>query len=574
VGQGPVSKVVFECGVPTVVKSSGGDHVLEDVWVKVSLVGSGAGGGRRFVQVRWTSELDPFFLFVLEVDEAEFQLLRSDQSLLIEFDAFPGYVVELLDKCVRSRGSVPPGEEQAAQHGAQRAPHFSGLMQVGEQGAVFSVVETNSFKNLNHLSLRAAKAGDRAVRGYVEDRVRGLVEGAERARREIETLRAKNAEGAAEVSRLTAELGEVRAAGAAALADKGARAAAEAAQVREGHAAEVAELRARHDRERQAASARATELDCSYREKLDELEGLNRSLLERNHKLELALSEKGQTHTHLDDELKGLRLELHAMREEKAGLERKCEQQQLELHNASKGEAVRQQAVADKDEIIRALEAQVASGRAVAEALEVSKAQLAATEERCAAVDEEVQKNKKSMETLKAENRAWRAKVKTKAALVDQHEALLRGKNATISKLEATEHDLRRSLAEATSELASLQGHNENLTAQLDESRNLVQSNHRMIKWLNSRVVGETRLADANVGRGTAASGGAGASKSPYSALLNPSPSSRVGAAGGTGGGAGAGVGPRPFIANPSGVEPPARTPAAAAGGAPPPPNI
>ena len=47
-----------------------------------------------------TDDTDPFFLFAMDVNEADFHDLKQDQCLLVDFATFPSKFIELLEKCV------------------------------------------------------------------------------------------------------------------------------------------------------------------------------------------------------------------------------------------------------------------------------------------------------------------------------------------------------------------------------------------------------------------------------------------------------------------------------------------
>lgn len=59
----------------------------------VSAAGSSLLGGQllagRILRLQLTSEDDPFFLHTMEVSEEDFQTLKADQAILVDFGAFP-----------------------------------------------------------------------------------------------------------------------------------------------------------------------------------------------------------------------------------------------------------------------------------------------------------------------------------------------------------------------------------------------------------------------------------------------------------------------------------------------------
>ena len=54
------------------------------------------------------SQEDPYFLYTMDVSETEFHALKHEQSILVDFAAFPSKFVELLEHCLScSRDDLP-----------------------------------------------------------------------------------------------------------------------------------------------------------------------------------------------------------------------------------------------------------------------------------------------------------------------------------------------------------------------------------------------------------------------------------------------------------------------------------
>jgi hypothetical protein len=58
-----------------------------------------------YCRIPRNAQSDPFFLYQLEVTEADFQLLKREQALHVDFAAFPQNVLELLDLCAAPKSS-------------------------------------------------------------------------------------------------------------------------------------------------------------------------------------------------------------------------------------------------------------------------------------------------------------------------------------------------------------------------------------------------------------------------------------------------------------------------------------
>ena len=62
----------------------------------------------QILRIHVSSDEDLFFLHTLEVSEEEFQSLKIEQGILVDFGNFPGKVITLLQKCILAQTEDPP----------------------------------------------------------------------------------------------------------------------------------------------------------------------------------------------------------------------------------------------------------------------------------------------------------------------------------------------------------------------------------------------------------------------------------------------------------------------------------
>ena len=62
----------------------------------------------QILRIHLSSDEDLFFLHTLEVSEEEFQSLKIEQGILVDFGNFPGKVITLLQKCIHAQSEDPP----------------------------------------------------------------------------------------------------------------------------------------------------------------------------------------------------------------------------------------------------------------------------------------------------------------------------------------------------------------------------------------------------------------------------------------------------------------------------------
>eukprot|EP00983_Pelagomonas_calceolata_P119132 1160573-Pelagomonas_calceolata.AAC.2 len=117
----------------------------------------------QILRIHISSESDLFFLHSLEVSEEDFQSLKNEQGILVDFASFPGKVITLLDRCINS---LPTD-----------APRFQAVLTARGSESVFRIMETNDFKQLPHITLAFRPGNDAAVKQVGFGSILGLEKG-------------------------------------------------------------------------------------------------------------------------------------------------------------------------------------------------------------------------------------------------------------------------------------------------------------------------------------------------------------------------------------------------------------
>lgn len=126
----------------------------------------------------------------MQVGEDDYHQLKHDQCLRVDFKSFPTKFIELLESCrtTSSGGADPeardgggaldeggrPARVEPLLPGGSGEPSFLARLETVAPGgfSVFSVVETNPFKELTHLSLKFRAGNDVAIKNYLAARLR------------------------------------------------------------------------------------------------------------------------------------------------------------------------------------------------------------------------------------------------------------------------------------------------------------------------------------------------------------------------------------------------------------------
>lgn len=128
----------------------------------------------QILRIHLSSDEDLFFLHTLEVSEEEFQSLKIEQGILVDFGNFPGKVITLLQKCIHAQTEDPPRCTVSLQHRQKLSTvsslltiltcRFQAVLSARGSDSIFKIVETNDFNQLPHITLAFRPGNDIAVK--------------------------------------------------------------------------------------------------------------------------------------------------------------------------------------------------------------------------------------------------------------------------------------------------------------------------------------------------------------------------------------------------------------------------
>ncbi|XP_049873828.1 spindle assembly abnormal protein 6 homolog [Pectinophora gossypiella] len=107
------------------------------------------------LKISLSDDNDPTFLCVVTVTRCDYEDLKKQQGLLIDFDNFPSQLVRLLQQCASNN-------------------MFLIMQQANPIQYYFEIIEHNEFKRLVHLSLRTGPASDADIKQHMADTIDNL----------------------------------------------------------------------------------------------------------------------------------------------------------------------------------------------------------------------------------------------------------------------------------------------------------------------------------------------------------------------------------------------------------------
>ena len=416
----------------------------------------------------------------MEVSEEEFQSLKVEQSILVDFHQFPDKFIELLEECVSSRGEANP--------------RFLAVLRLGaEEGddSALGVVETNKFKHLSHISLAFAPGDDASIKKYLAARLmdvkgeRDVGAGRTATPRTSSGTRARRWRRRRWTRRRSGTRPAVQAAAQARLDEL-------AAKLKRSALEELENTKTRMEGERSASEAGFKSAIDSLTSRNNELDARARELMEQKYALDSKYSDASSRATSAEAALETARAELKTLREANKDLDKGLNEREKSSQSSGMRVEWLEAQLADKEELMKSLKSRVEAAESYKQsqesALEDARAAAVRAEDRVSASAGEIRKGNQIIERLQAELRSAKAKAKLKAAVIAQQETLLSERQSALDAALRERAEATRETDACRSEIRALTARVEDQRRKLEESQALLASNQQMITWLNGQV--------------------------------------------------------------------------------------
>lgn len=476
---------LFKKTPPVAVKSSERGERLAAIGITILLNVVTTPVHKKELVVRLTDETDPFFLFTLALGEEDFQGLKSQQGLLVDFSAFPQKFIDLLQLCLSEAG--------------KDSPKFLLELSVSSSDrgfATLSIVETNPFRHLNHLSLKFVPASDAYLKKYLAE---CLLKFKDDNGRLSETLTATRTDLTAQLAqceqtlaRRSQELESLKSEWSAHTSTLTSEHAASLTAEREKAVETQSLLQARSEQERrEAEQTHASRLE-GLEVRLRELDVANKELTDHKYRSEAAIRELRTKLKTAEEECAGVRQELQAVRRENSSLDSRSHEQDKTLGQLRTSVAVLEQELRDKEQVIgrtsELLEASAEHKKSCELALEQSQRQVSKLDTAFKTASQEVLKGNQIIQKLQAELHNVKSKLKLKNMVTTQQERLLGERETALQRQKHELDAVRESLAQKQDEVRKLEGALEENRQRLEESKEQLKTDENVIAWLNKQM--------------------------------------------------------------------------------------
>ncbi|KAJ3277145.1 Spindle assembly abnormal protein 6 [Terramyces sp. JEL0728] len=419
-----------------------------------------------------TDDNDPFFFFYLDIIEQDFHLIKQDQGLLIDFVEFPSKLIELLEACISS--------------GRDLHPKFIAQLQQDERYSTFSIIEANSFKHINHLSLKFNQGNDFTIKEYLATtqtfNLQQALAISTRTNKESEQI----------ISKISAETEHLRI-----------KHSEDINTLKQNHLIELTREKERfmgdkhnfRESNEQMLNNTKTEYEQKVKYLSEKLNGLNVSythILKHSQTLETSNAELSKKLESVSQDLSFARQESERLSVTKQHLQdsNKMQAVKIELleHNLKESKERERVALEEKKKAVDRVDLIQVQIKREEDSVQVLKHQVEGLEQGLKKAGEEINKGNEIIKRLQMDLKNAKSKIKLKNTVTLQQERLL---DERMTSIDSLQKDLVQSNRVNHDLQADLEGNRKKITdlnSQLDESRKIIEDNNRVIEWLHKQL--------------------------------------------------------------------------------------
>ncbi|KAM6262102.1 spindle assembly abnormal protein 6 homolog isoform 1-T1 [Porphyrio hochstetteri] len=448
---------------------------------------------KKDLAVRLTDDTDPFFLYNLVISEEDFQSLKSQQGLLVDFSAFPQKFIDLLQQCIQEQN--------------KDIPRF--LLQLVSSASVLdhtpvslNVVETNPFKHLTHLSLKFLPGNDAEIKKFLASCLKCLKEDKmmleEKLRKTEEDLTRQLSYTQQSLSDKSRELDKLKSEWTTyttALTNKHTQ---ELTSEKERALQAQAQYQQQHEQQKKELENLHQKSIQQLQNRLSELEVINKDLTERRYKGDSTVRELKAKLSGVEDECQRAKQEVLSLRRENTTLDAECHEKEKLINQLQTRVAVLEQEIKDKDQLVvrtkEVLDATQEQKVILEESTEKKQSHIEKLEMTIKSLSAELLKANEIIKKLQGDLKTLMSKLKLKNTVTIQQEKLLAEKEEKLQKEQRELQEMGQSLRTKEQEVCKLQEKLETTIQKLEESKQLLKTNENVITWLNKQL-NETQMA-------------------------------------------------------------------------------
>ena len=434
--------------------------------------------------IQVTNPNDPLFLYSLDLSEIEYQQLKTEQSLLVDFQNFPDFITKMFfycknDKddiytCVLTLGGI--GENNFSSGGA----------------GVLSVEEKTQYRKLNHLILKLQAANDITLKKYLSDVSKEYKEKFENLSQKYADLNQNYELMQKENGNLKENLQKIEYEHKTSLDNLINEKNKEINSIKENNFKET-------KKQLEAMESDKNKTIADLENRISQLQGIlddatkNKTQLEE-HKLKLEINQKDLEGKFAisNTELNVYKTEITNLRQENADLNKKCLNYEKNLTEYNfKNESILKQleeknkSLENMKQLIDSLNKQRDSNEDTIKSLKASNSKL---ENKLQLSIKEINKGNDIIQRLQNDIKNQKSKIKSSKNELNTQEQLINQKQVLLDEQNKTIKDLKRDNEAKEQEIIGLKNQINNYNNKLNENEKIIEENKQMILYLNKNL--------------------------------------------------------------------------------------
>lgn len=426
--------------------------------------------------IQVTNPNDPLILYSLELSDIEYHQLKSEQSLLIDFQNFPAFLLQMLDLCINDK-------EQTYQCILQKMNNIDALL---------IICQRTQFREINQLVLKVQQANDIALKKFLGGLSYEFKQKYEDTLNQLNELKNNYDNIYKENDDLKAELKQEKLNQENKINNIINEKTKEMNNLKEENIKETKEKMNKLEKDK---NTEITELNKKYAELQKQYEKSNNKLKElEEYKLKLEMTHKDLEGKHAisNTELNVYKEDISNLRQDNSSLNQKCFKQEKDITELQcKNESLTKQLeeknknIENLQQLVDTLGKQRESGDDTLKSLKATNAKL---EDKLQTSINEINKGNEIIKKLQNEIKAQKSKLKANKQTLNSQEQLVNQKQLIIDENIRNINDLKRDIDNKEREITNLKNQIQNYALKLTENEKLLEDNKNMITYLNKNL--------------------------------------------------------------------------------------
>ena len=434
--------------------------------------------------IQVTNPNDPLFLYSLDLSEIEYQQLKTEQSLLVDFQNFPDFIIKMFYYCKNDKEDI---YTCVLTLGGLGENNFSS----GGVG-ILTVEEKTQYRKLNHLILKLQAANDISLKKYLSDVSKEYKEKFENLTMKFNDLSQNYDLIMKENSNLKENLQKIEYEHKTSLDNLLNEKNKEINSIKESNFLE-------NKKQLETMESDKNKIISDLENRISQLQGIlddatkNKTQLEE-HKLKLEINQKDLEGKFAisNTELNVYKTEITNLRQENADLNKKCLNYEKNLTEYNfKNESILKQleeknkSLENMKQLIDSLNKQRDSNEDTIKSLKASNNKL---ENKLQLSIKEINKGNDIIQRLQNDIKNQKSKIKSSKNELSTQEQLINQKQILLEEQNKTIKDLKRDNEAKEQEIIGLKNQINNYNNKLSENEKLIEENKQMILYLNKNL--------------------------------------------------------------------------------------